>query len=69
MRARLLDLGDVSAVRSQSVYHAITALLCDTGYQGWIVVEDESDGAIPEPDQVTMDDWAWLERELVPMLG
>ncbi len=25
MRARLLDLGDVSAVRSQSVYHAVTA--------------------------------------------
>lgn len=27
MRARLLDLGDVSAVRSQSVYHAVTAAM------------------------------------------
>ncbi len=27
MRTRLLDLGDVGAVRSQSIYHAVTAAM------------------------------------------
>ncbi len=49
-------------------YHGITQLLVDTGYTGWIVVEDESDRAIPQPDEVTIDDWNWLERELVPIV-
>jgi inosose dehydratase len=50
-------------------YEAITDFLVKTGYSGWIVVEDESDRAIPEPDQVTLDDWAWIERHLVPILS
>jgi len=50
-------------------YEAITQLLVDTGYAGWIVVEDESDRAIPEPDQVTLDDWSWIERHLVPIVS
>ena len=50
-------------------YHAITRYLVETGFDGWIVVEDESDRAVPEPDQVTLEDWAWLERELVPLVS
>jgi len=50
-------------------YVAITRLLVDTGYDGWIVVEDESDRAIPEPDQVTLDDWAWIDSHLTPLLA
>ena len=50
-------------------YEAITRLLVDSGYAGWIVVEDESDRAIPEPDAVTLDDWTWIERHLVPIVS
>lgn len=50
-------------------YKAITSFLVDTDYSGWIVVEDESDRAIPEPDQVTLDDWAWIERHLLPIVA
>lgn len=50
-------------------YVAITRLLVETGYEGWIVVEDESDRAIPEPDQVTLDDWTWIEHNLVPIVS
>ena len=50
-------------------YLAITQFLVDTGYDGWIVVEDESDRAVPEPDQVTLDDWVWIEKNLVPIVS
>ena len=49
-------------------YHAITSFLVESGFDGWIVVEDESDRAVPQPDEVTVDDWAWIERELVPIV-
>lgn len=49
-------------------FRAITGFLFDTGFDGWIVVEDESDRAVPEPDAVTRDDWVWVECELVPIL-
>lgn len=48
-------------------YLAITRHLVETGYTGWIVVEDESDRAIPDPDQVTIDDWSWIETHLLPI--
>jgi inosose dehydratase len=50
-------------------YKAITRFLVETGYTGWFVVEDESDRAIPEPDQVTLDDWAWIDEHLAPILS
>ena len=50
-------------------YVAITNELVSSGYDGWIVVEDESDRAIPEPDDVTQVGWNWIERELVPLLA
>jgi inosose dehydratase len=50
-------------------FHGITAFLVETGFDGWIVVEDESDRAVPEPDAVTRDDWEWVERELVPIVA
>lgn len=50
-------------------FHGITQFLVDTDFQGWIVVEDESDRAVPEPDAVTRDDWVWVERELVPIVA
>ncbi|MFT5288841.1 MAG: inosose dehydratase [Planctomycetota bacterium] len=50
-------------------YLAITRFLVETNYAGWIVVEDESDRAIPDPDQVTIDDWVWIERNLLPIVS
>ncbi|MFT4605352.1 MAG: inosose dehydratase [Rhodothermales bacterium] len=50
-------------------YEAITRFLVETGYTGWFVVEDESDRAIPEPDQVTLDDWSWIEQHLIPIVS
>ncbi|MFT7486684.1 MAG: inosose dehydratase [Candidatus Paceibacteria bacterium] len=50
-------------------YEAITRFLVTSDYQGWIVVEDESERAIPEPDQVTRDDWNWIERHLIPIVS
>ena len=50
-------------------YVSITRFLVESGYTGWIVVEDESDRAIPEPDQVTLDDWSWLAENLEPLLA
>ena len=50
-------------------FHSITSVLVETGYDGWIVVEDESDRAVPHPDEVTLDDWEWVKRELVPLLS
>lgn len=49
-------------------HEAITRYLVETGYSGWFVVEDESERAKPEPDQVTLEDWTWIERHLVPLL-
>lgn len=46
-------------------FHGITRFLIETGFDGWIVVEDESARAVPEPDAVTRDDWVFVERELV----
>ena len=53
--------------QGQIDYEAITRLLVDTDFDGWVVVEDESQRAVPQPDQVTLDDWAWIERHLVPI--
>lgn len=50
-------------------YVAITRHLVETDYTGWIVVEDESARAIPEPDQVTLDDWSWIETHLLPIVS
>ncbi len=50
-------------------FHALTAFLADTDFKGWIVVEDESPKAIPDPDGVTRDDWDWIKRELIDGSG
>lgn len=49
-------------------FHGITSYLVETSFEGWIVVEDECDRAITQPDEVTLDDWTWLKRELAPLL-
>ncbi len=47
----------------------ITRYLVDSGYEGWIIMEDECDGAITNPDGVTLDDGKYIKAELEPLLS
>ena len=46
----------------------ITNYLKDTGYEGWIIMEDECDETITDPDGMTMKDGAYIENVLLPIL-
>ena len=46
----------------------ITQYLINTEYKGWIVMEDECDRCITEPDEVTIEDGAYINHEILPML-
>ena len=49
-------------------FHDITHYLLDTYYKGWIIMEDECDRAITDPDAVTLEDGAYINQNLKPML-
>lgn len=49
-------------------FEGITKELKDTGFEGWIIVEDECDKAISDPDQVTLDDGIYNDKVLRPLL-
>lgn len=46
----------------------ITSWLRDSGFQGWIVCEDEGHRAIEDPDGVTLQDGAWVKTHLEPLV-
>ncbi|MBX2816333.1 MAG: sugar phosphate isomerase/epimerase [Saprospiraceae bacterium] len=46
----------------------ITRYLVDSGYEGWIIMEDECDRAITDPDGLTLDDGQYIDRHLRPLL-
>ena len=46
----------------------ITSWLRDSGFQGWIVCEDEGHRAIDDPDGVTLQDGAWVKTHLEPLV-
>ena len=48
-------------------FPGIVTYLRDTGYGGWIVVEDESDEAITDPDAVTRAAGAYVRSVLEPV--
>ncbi len=48
---------------------ALTQYLIDTNYEGWIIMEDECDEAITDPDTVTLNDGTYLDKVLKPMIG
>ncbi|NND07941.1 MAG: sugar phosphate isomerase/epimerase [Saprospiraceae bacterium] len=50
-------------------FGGITQYLLDTDYQGWIIMEDECDESISDPDGVTMDDGGYADQVLRPMLS
>jgi len=47
----------------------ITNHLTQTGFEGWIVVEDEADLAITDPDSVAMKDGLYNRQVLEPLLS
>jgi inosose dehydratase len=46
----------------------ITSWLRGSGFQGWIVCEDEGHRAIDDPDGVTLQDGAWVKAYLEPLV-
>lgn len=49
-------------------FAAITKYLKETGYEGWIVMEDECDEAISDPDGLTMRDGLYIDMHIRPLL-
>lgn len=60
-RWALMGTGDIDE-------KAIVHFLAEQNYQGWIMVEDESQEAARDPDQVTLTNGEYVERELLPIL-
>jgi inosose dehydratase len=50
-------------------FKSITQELKETGFEGWIILEDECDEAITDPDGVTMADGIYLKEVLEPILN
>ncbi len=46
----------------------ITSWLSNSGFQGWIICEDEGDRAIEDPDGVTLQDGVWVKTYLEPLV-
>lgn len=49
-------------------FKSVTSFLVDDGYTGWIVVEDHCKRAETDPDGVTMDNGAYFNERLRPLL-
>jgi inosose dehydratase len=49
-------------------FNEITQYLIDTEYKGWIIMEDECDRAITDPDGVTISDGEYINSHIRPLL-
>ena len=49
-------------------FASITKYLVDTDYDGWIIMEDECDQAITDPDGVTLKDGIFINNTIAPLL-
>jgi inosose dehydratase len=50
-------------------FPAITRYLRDSGYQGWIIMEDECLCAVDDPDAVALKDGEYLGQHLLPIVA
>lgn len=50
-------------------FTTITKDLNEMDFNGWVIVEDECDKAITDPDSVTLDDGLFIEKVLNPLLN
>jgi inosose dehydratase len=48
-------------------FKTLTQDLVDTDYEGWIIVEDECERSVNEPDQVTIECGEYTENVLRPI--
>ena len=49
-------------------FNEITNFLVETDYQGWIIMEDECDEAITNPDGVTLKDGNYINDRIKPLV-
>ncbi|CAM4215611.1 sugar phosphate isomerase/epimerase family protein [Zobellia nedashkovskayae] len=49
-------------------FKGITSYLNETDFEGWIIVEDECDAAITDPDGITLKDGIYIEEVLRPLI-
>jgi inosose dehydratase len=64
------DGGEWAAMGEGAIdFPEITRYLRGSGYDGWIVVEDECPRAIDQPDQVTLQDGNYLREQLLPLVA
>ena len=49
-------------------FEGITSFLFEIGYNGWIIVEDECDRAVTDPDGVTIEDGDYAHNTLEPLV-
>jgi inosose dehydratase len=50
-------------------FAAVVSYLADTGFEGWIVCEDEADSTAADPDTATLRNGAYVREILVPLAG
>ncbi len=50
-------------------FEGITQYLIDSAYEGWIIMEDECDRAMTDPDGVTLADGKYIDKVLRPMIS
>lgn len=49
-------------------FASITSYLVDTGFAGWIIMEDEDETCITDPDGVTIKDGVYIDQYIRPLL-
>ena len=49
-------------------FPGIVTFLHQTGYEGWLIVEDECEQARRDPDQVTLQDGVYTQKKLLPLV-
>jgi len=50
-------------------FKSLTEYLIETDYSGWIVMEDECDEAITDPDGLTLKDGVFIDRKIRPLIS
>lgn len=49
-------------------FKEITEYLISTSFEGWIIMEDEADQAVTDPDGVTRKDGEYVKAKIKPLL-
>jgi inosose dehydratase len=65
-----MDSGGVWAAMGAGIidFVGITSYLRDSGYAGWVIIEDECPRAVDEPDEVALEDGVYVKNRLLPLV-